>query len=702
MIFAVIQIVLSVVAGAGLFFMWRRVAASSVAVARLVTAGVLIRAIGGQIAFWISYLHLPIARSLQLGDGFWFFGLDATAYFAASAAVARSGPVAILLVNRAVSSSFYVQTLAATILLFGAIAATALILNIAAYLGCCFIALSFGDPKKHRAVVFAIAVLSLAPSTVMWSLQAMKDTWFIFLVAAFFGAARLWQHAWSRKNATGSRIWWTLVMFGTLYGISGIRWYFGLITAVACLPFLVLSILRTFPRSIGVAAALGLVPVLFAAVILGSGPSISPILRPFRQVGSTSLITELPKTLFAYLRISRYGFDNSGGTTLIGAGHAISAVDSTFGGHERRVEAIRPAETLGYRLRTASKQKPELPVIEVTQIPAPASPAVVGSGPAPPVIVESKPAPAQPLAVESKPAPAQPVAVESKPAPAQPVAAESKPVLAPPVVNSKPAPAPPVVVNLKPAAAQKPALAPTAVEKPKPAPARPVVVTQKPAPTQTPTAIANRKPAQPVPTTAKPAVVAHEPVTTSIAEAAPEPSRVIATRPAAPPVRNRPDGIEVAEGGTPGTGTAGIVAMPDSHAARFLAGAVAMIVPRTIAQRLGILDLRGGRGLWLFADFDTIVFDVVCLFCIVAIIGSIRRRERLEPAFWLILTVTVIVGGLLAYTVSNFGTLFRHREMVLIGLLLLPLAALPTTEVAANSVPEELHGLAGDVANAVN
>ena len=584
MTLAVIQILLSVIAGAGLFFMWRRLAASSVPVAWLVTAGVLIRAIGGQIAFWISYLHLPIARSLQLGDGFWFFGLDAAAYFQASAAVARSGPVGILLVNRAVSSSFYVQTLATAILLFGAVASVALLLNIAAYLGCCFIALSFGDPKKHRAVVFTIAALSLAPSTVMWSLQAMKDTWFIFLVAAFFAAARFWQQAWSRQNATGSRIWWTLVMIGTIYGISGIRWYFGLITAIACLPFLVLFILRTSPRRVGIAAALGLVPLLFAAMIVGSGPSISPVLRPFRQINGTKVIT-LPQTFFSYLRLARRGFDNSGGTTLIGAGHAISAVDSRLGGHETHVEATRANE------RPGNKSKPAL--------------------------------------------------------------------------------------------------------------ALPIIETQEPAPTKAPTAIVTRKPAQAVlPAKNEPAAGAHTPVKTSITEAAPEPARVIATQPAAEPVRKPRIRIEVPEMAR--TGTAGIVAMPDSHAARLLAGAVAMIVPRTIAQRLGILDLRGGRGLWLFADFDTIVFDVVCLFCIVALVGAIRRRERLEPAFWLILMVTVVVGGLLAYTVSNFGTLFRHREMVLLGLLLLPLAALPATNVAADPVPEEMHGLSGDIANAVN
>jgi hypothetical protein len=606
MTLTVIQILLSVIAGGGLFFMWRRLAASSVPVAWLVTAGVLIRAIGGQIAFWISYLHLPVVRSLQLGNGFWFFGLDAAAYFQVSAEVARSGPVGILLVNRALSSSFYVQTLATAILLFGAVASTALLLNIAAYLGCCFIALSFGDPKRHRAVVFAIAALSLAPSTVMWSFQAMKDTWFIFLVAAFFAAARLWQQAWSRQNATGSRIWWTLVMIAAMYGISGIRWYFGFITAIACLPFLGLFILRTSPRRVGIAAALGLVPLLFAAMIVGSGPSISPVLRPFRQVNGAHFITAVPQTFFKYLGVARRGFDNSGGTTLIGAGHAISAVDSRLGGHETRVEATRANE------RPENKSRPALglPIIE----------------------------------------------------------------------TQEPAPVPPVV------ATQKPGQVPL------------VQATQKPAPAKAPTAIVARKPAVPAAKT-EPAAEARTPVKTLITEAAPEPARVIATWPAEP-VRNPRIRIEIPEMAR--TGTAGIVAMPDSHAARFLAGAVAMIVPRTIAQRLGILDLRGGRGLWLFADFDTIVFDVVGLFFVVAMVGAIRRRERLDPTFWLILTVTVVIGGLLAYTVSNFGTLFRHREMVLLGLLLLPLAALPATNVVADPVPEEMPGLSGDVANAVN
>jgi hypothetical protein len=562
----IVQILLSVTAGMGLFLMWRKVAASSRSVAWLVTAGVLIRAIGGQIAFWISYLHLPIARSLQLGDGFWIFGLDAMTYFQQSAEVARSGPMGILFVNPGFGSAFYVQTLATVILLFGAIASTGLLLNIAAYLGCCLIALSFGDPNKHRAVVFTIAVLSLAPSTVMWSLQPMKDTWFVFLVASFFGAARLWQLAWNRKNAAGSRVWWTLVMIATLYGISGIRWYFGFIAAMACLPFFALTILRTSPRAVGIAAALGLGPLLFAAMVLGSGPSIPTALRTLGRLDGNRVVG-FPQAVLKYLRSARSGFDNSGGATMIGAGHVISEVDARLGDDETRVAAIRP--------------------------------------------------------------------------------------------DQKPANPPPAVVS------PKPTLSPAAT----------AVVSRKSKPTR---------------------AVTHAPATTPIAGAAPPATRVIAPRPAATPLRTTSVAkVEVH------VGAGRTVAMPASHAARLLAGGAAMILPRTIAQRLGILDVRGGRGLWLFVEIDTVVFDVVSLFCLVTIIGAIRRRELRAPVFWLILVVTVVIGGLLAYTVSNFGTLFRHREMVLLGLLLLPLAALPARSEAPAPVPKDVHDLVGDVPNAV-
>src|ERR1041385_1146655 len=46
----------------------------------IIAAGFLLRAFAGQALFWISYLRLPIARPLQLGDGLWFFAVDGAFY----------------------------------------------------------------------------------------------------------------------------------------------------------------------------------------------------------------------------------------------------------------------------------------------------------------------------------------------------------------------------------------------------------------------------------------------------------------------------------------------------------------------------------------------------------------------------------------------------------------------------------------------
>ena len=117
------------------------------------------------------------------------------------------------------------------------------------------------------------------------------------------------------------------------------------------------------------------------------------------------------------------------------------------------------------------------------------------------------------------------------------------------------------------------------------------------------------------------------------------------------------------------------ILIPASNAARLAAGFAALVLPRAIAQRLGILDVRGGRGLWLFAEVDTVVFDAVVIFSIVSLVGAIRRRALGEPVFWLTFLVTLMLASALAYTVSNFGTLFRHRDMIMFGLLLASIAA---------------------------
>src|SRR6266542_1715831 len=112
MIFAVGQIVLSSIAGFAVFRLWKRIAASGSHIFWLVTLGLLIRAVGGVVAFWMSYLSLPVARSLQIGHGLWLFAIDALTYVQFAMHYAHKGPLAILTIDKSLPAPFYIQMLA--------------------------------------------------------------------------------------------------------------------------------------------------------------------------------------------------------------------------------------------------------------------------------------------------------------------------------------------------------------------------------------------------------------------------------------------------------------------------------------------------------------------------------------------------------------------------------------------------------------
>jgi hypothetical protein len=533
----IVQALLSLVIGWGVFVLWRRVGASSRPVYWLVTLGVLVRAVGGQLAFWVSYLHLPFARSLQIGDGLWIFAVDATRYFEIATGAASGGLPAIVSLDRSNASVFFVQTLAMFVLTVGAVTSVAVLLNVAAYLGCCRAILSFGDPKQYRSVVFAIAALSLSPSAVVWSLQPLKDTLFLFLVAAFFGAARLWQQLWSDEahpRRLPRAVVTTLVMVVVLYGISGIRWYFGIVIVLASLPFVLLTTIRSRQRWAVVANALVLVPLLGAAFLSGAGPYVPTPVREAFLGRDVKKHVELPNTLLGYVGQAREGFDRAGGATMIATGGTTRQFEATL-------DAKKPREQ-----------------------------------------------PSGALAV------------------------------APPVKSSVPHELPPAAPRVRAAPVPIPMSSAMGVQ---PAPVHPVAVA------------------------AALAVVS-----------------VTALATPAPAVK--------------GVSSSATVSVPSSRMARLVAGTAAVVLPHVIAQQLGILDVGGGHGLWLFVELDTIAFDVVLIFALVSLVRALRRGSLRAPVFWMILLVTLAIGGALVYAVSNFGTLFRHRDMVLLGLALLPLAAL--------------------------
>ncbi|HEX9368805.1 MAG TPA: hypothetical protein VF921_19400 [Vicinamibacterales bacterium] len=120
-------------------------------------------------------------------------------------------------------------------------------------------------------------------------------------------------------------------------------------------------------------------------------------------------------------------------------------------------------------------------------------------------------------------------------------------------------------------------------------------------------------------------------------------------------------------------------ARPATTGERFLAGSIAVFVPHWIMMKLKLLNIGGGRGLWMFADLDTVLFDVALVWALFVVWRSVRAGGRSHPLFWLVASVTVVMCLVLVYTAANFGTLFRQRAMVYVGFILLPLLVTTTS-----------------------
>jgi len=133
-------------------------------------------------------------------------------------------------------------------------------------------------------------------------------------------------------------------------------------------------------------------------------------------------------------------------------------------------------------------------------------------------------------------------------------------------------------------------------------------------------------------------------------------------------------------------------AVPDGSAvvAHLVAGGSAMFLPRAAGQTFGLFSVGGGRGLWLFAEADTIAFDAVLLFAVVYCARALRRGEaRPTPLFVMFVIVFAITAGPMIYAVNNFGTLFRLRQMPYIVAALLPLTLAPAPAPARRTSEPE-------------
>ena len=644
MVFALIAVLIQLLftCGAGwlLWKAWRRLTAIDARAGVLIGAGMAIRALIAQAMFWISYLRLPIARSLQDGDGFWTLAVDGRAYFGYASHLLAHGWTAVALVDKTLPSPAFLQLLAVFQLLFGGAASVGALLNLFAYLGACAAILRLGrttDGQVSTPALIALAALSFGPAVIIWSVQPLKDPFFIFAVTAFVAACTLWQEAWRGRFLTRHFVQPLLLMLVIMYAVVGIRWYFGLLLWIASLPFFAVATWRSDRRVLAAVTNAIVFLALAEVIIFAGGPYVKGRLAfPFGSAEENR-----PPSLAATVVESRQNFDKTHVNTMITSGAALQKVDEAPVRSE-----TKPASPVQIAHKNRAVEPP----------PEPIAPPQTGSLVIEPVALTTSPpsnaltpmaSGAEPPAAVVAPAthPKESSIRTSVPAPAAHPSEQKSAVTKEP---AKPASLPSQIIPR-----EQSAEAVVVVPKNVPAVVKSPQLTAPPPPAAKTVRAVTKRVHHPAPPPIQKSAEKTPVVQTPVVAAAP-PARKIAV--SAPPPE----------------------VLPQSTFTRVIAGLTAVVLPHFIGERLGLIHIGGGRGLWAIVETDTLVFDALLLLVLYYAFGTMARGAWRNPSFWLVAITTAGITILLAYTISNFGTLFRHRAMIFIGLCLMLVVARET------------------------
>ena len=316
MLIWLIQSVLAAGASYGLWRLWRRWFGGGDARAILIVGiGFLLRAVIAQALFWISYLRLPIARSLQLGDGIFFF-VDGWWYIGYARHLVTEGPMAVLrLADARYPSQAFVQVLSAFVALFGGAVSVAILLNCAAYLATCAILLRL-QPRVNGAVLFALAAVAFGPGALLWSLQPLKDTFFLLLIALLVLVCKRWQEQ--------PRLWLAVAIVALVYALASVRWYFGLAVLGGLVIFFVITALRTRRRVWVLAGSVATLVIIAQAVRLGGGQDMPNGVGDFLDPRPRIAALWRPSNVTHTMTKVRSGFEQHTGGTAIVAGPRLA------------------------------------------------------------------------------------------------------------------------------------------------------------------------------------------------------------------------------------------------------------------------------------------------------------------------------------------------------------------------------------------
>jgi hypothetical protein len=620
MISLLTRFVILLLAGLALFHLWRANQSRDRWVNAVIAAGFLGRAVVGQLIFWISYARLPIAQGLQMGDGLWFFARDALLYFPTATGLANSGVRAIIEYPTGGASVAFVKVLATSVFLFGRVTSVAVLLNLFCYLGMTAIIVrwSESEPRARLAAAFAICAISLSPAFFLWSLQPLKDTFFQFVVIAFIGACAAWQRAWGTVRPSIPALLITAAaMIVALLAISGVRWYFAFALFIAAIVFL-LIIASTFRgrKAAAFAATAVLIVLLSRAFLLGGGPYVpTSIIRVMTPSTAIAEIGRLPSQIVIRIEMARDGFDNAGGGTSIHSGGNMSKLDHALGAAPASDELKTGDGPASSPIRKEGMDSEE--TAATTAAPSPSNPnttlPVHASKTTPGALVPSASTPVIASRGPEHAAATSQAGVSGESAGGTQPTANERPNQSVPRVPGSPAPLAPMASRTS---------------------------TQRSVPLNNP----------------------HKEGPRTAATNPPQPAAARETQTAVPvpPARIVPQPLPAGD-------------RPASFLTRVLTGVASVFIPRSAGERLGLFHIGGGHGMLWFTELDTIIFDLIFLGAMAAL--AIRRSGLLRnPLIWFLFLLTMLAGVPLAYAITNYGTLFRLREMIYIGLALTPLA----------------------------
>ncbi len=553
----------------------------------IIALGLLVRAVAGLTLFWISYLHLPLGRSLQTAKGYWFFALDGQFYHLTASRLASEGLAAILAAPATLSSVSYVQSLALFLWVTGSGAAGGVLFNLIMYLVTASIIVWWAArvPSGRRAALFALAACALSPSAILWTTQSLKDPFFHGLVAVFFMAAVVWHGAWREQRLRIGHLagGWLLLALA-IFAMAGIRWYYALAMLGGAAAFLVHSAVGAQRWRVAIPVSALALLALSRAFLLGASPSIPSAVRaalsPWEQQVS---LAGLSGWLLHEVDARRDRFVRSGGATAFGAD--IEPADSSPATGSPTAPALPPS--------TSSTTAP------ATVPPAATEYVALGLDVRQVWIAHGAAGPGQRLALAVNRVRPGGTADVAGVRPDDVLVA----IDAHPVAN---------VAELRQRARE-----------------------MRPDTALTIDLIRDGQP------------------------------RTVQVR------RNRLGGR--ARNSAAPTERAfslppGLVSPP-----RWRAGMLMMFIPTSLQRLFGTSVVSGGRGLLALTDIDTLFFDAVLVIAFATTVG--HRRSYHNSVFVLALLLTLVIALPMIYTVTNFGTLFRLRGMVLGTAALLPLAA---------------------------